>query len=110
MINVIIDFLKYCTFIIFSTIGVITLCGVFVALCQKLFIYFIGRSAGRAALSVLSIVGTPVHELGHIIMCVIGFHKITEVKLWQPADEKGVTGYVKHIYSRRNPYQRIHFC
>ncbi|MDE7161509.1 MAG: hypothetical protein K2N65_01975, partial [Anaeroplasmataceae bacterium] len=56
---------------------------------------------------VTGLIGTPIHELSHAFFCLVFFHKITEIKLFQIDEETGILGYVNHSYSRRNIYQQI---
>lgn len=51
--------------------------------------------------------GTPVHELGHAIFCLIFFHSISEIKLYAPNAKDGMLGYVNHVYNKKNIYQKI---
>ncbi len=53
------------------------------------------------------IIGTPIHELSHAFFCLIFFHKITEIKLFQIDEETGILGYVNHSYNQRNIYHQI---
>jgi hypothetical protein len=52
-------------------------------------------------------IGTPVHELGHAIFCILFRHKITDIKLYDPDTKNGTIGYVKHSYKSNSLYQRI---
>jgi hypothetical protein len=49
--------------------------------------------------------GTPIHELGHAIFCVIFMHKIMEIKFFKPDPLTGTLGYVSHQWNRSNPWQ-----
>lgn len=90
--------------VLWYTLGAVVICGLCVALCRHTFVYLMGRGAGRAAVIGTSILGTPVHELSHALMCLVFGHKITEMSLWQPASRDGTLGYVSHSYNRKNPY------
>ncbi|MDQ6596169.1 hypothetical protein [Bacillus salipaludis] len=52
-------------------------------------------------------IGTPIHELGHLIMCFIWGHKVSRVKFLQFNSPDGVLGYVEHYYNRDSTYQQI---
>ena len=52
-------------------------------------------------------IGTPVHELGHALFCLIFRHKIVEMKLFSPNSTDGTIGYVNHSYDKTSIYQRI---
>ncbi|MGP8080682.1 MAG: hypothetical protein ACLPVI_09265 [Dehalococcoidales bacterium] len=49
--------------------------------------------------------GTIIHELSHALFCLIFFHKITNLKLFDPDQETGTLGYVQHTYDSSNIYQ-----
>lgn len=86
------------------TLGAVVVCGLCVSLLRALFIRMMGDGVGRGAVMATSILGTPVHELGHALMCLIFGHRITEMSLWQPASPDGRLGYVTHAYRSRNLY------
>lgn len=61
----------------------------------------------RAEIYITAWVGTPVHELGHTVFCILFLHKIRKVTLFNPNSKDGTLGAVEHSYNPRNVYQRI---
>lgn len=100
------DFILYFLQMAVLSLGVIVLCGFAVRLCAKLFSALIG-SASDSIFDITAIIGTPIHELGHAIMCPLFGHKIQKIKLWSLGTKNGVYGYVEHSYSKRNPWARL---
>ncbi len=87
-------------------LGVAAVCGLAVELFSRLF----GWLAGRKSVWIFwitSALGTPVHELGHAVMCLLFLHRITAIKLWDPRAENGCYGYVEHSYSGKNLWARL---
>jgi len=81
-----------------------------------LLLYFISRSTRKAFansnLAQLDIyltgwIGTPVHEFGHAIFCVLFGHRINEIKFYTPNSHDGSLGLVNHSYNPKSYYQRI---
>ena len=89
---------------VWYTLGAVVICGLAVSLCRKLFVSMMGGGFGRGVVMATSMVGTPVHETGHALMCLLFGHKITDMSLWQPRAQDGNLGYVTHAYRKRNPY------
>lgn len=86
------------------TLGAVVICGLGVSLCRSLFLRMMGGGFGRGVVIATSILGTPIHELGHALMCLLFGHRITEMSLWQPRSRDGNLGFVTHAYKKRNPY------
>lgn len=86
------------------TLGAVVICGLAVSAFRKLFVSMMGGGFGRGVVLATSIIGTPVHEMGHALMCLLFGHKITDMALWQPASRDGNLGYVSHAYRPRNLY------
>jgi hypothetical protein len=52
-------------------------------------------------------IGTPIHELGHAVFCLLFRHSIVEMKLYSPNSEDGTLGYVNHSFDPKSTYQKI---
>lgn len=52
------------------------------------------------------VIGTPIHELSHLVMCIVFGHRINEVSLFRIGND-GVLGYVNHSYNKKNIYQKV---
>lgn len=98
------DYVLFFLGVIWHTLGAVVICGLAVSFCRKIFISMLGGGFGRGVVMATSIVGTPVHELGHAVMCLLFGHTITAMSLWQPRSPDGNLGYVTHTYRKRNPY------
>ena len=96
------EYLVYVGQLLLLTLGVIVSCGLVAWLAQRIFIYLVGfGSVGVIYAS--SVIGTPIHELGHALMCLLFAHKITDIKLLLPPNHpSGTLGYVEHSYNRKN--------
>lgn len=101
------DYLLFYLQLLLYTLGAIIVCGLVVWACKALFVRLMGGGFGYKIVLGTGIVGTPVHELGHAIMCLVFGHRITEICLWQPRSKDGTLGYVNHSYNSRNIYHVI---
>ena len=63
------------------------------------------RSFGSKGTYFVAWLGTPIHELGHALFCVIFMHRIVKIELFKPDPLTGTLGYVSHQWSRHNPWQ-----
>lgn len=88
-------------------VGLLILVGLILGLFEKVSNDFMQRALGRKGILITAWLGTPIHELGHAIMCIIFNHKITKVKLLNTKYENGVLGYVEHSYNPNSLYERI---
>jgi len=71
---------------------------------QNRILYSIG---GWKALLVTAWIGTPIHEFSHYLFAVLSFHKVVDLKLFQPDPDTGSLGYVHHSYKVDNFYQAV---
>ncbi len=82
--------------------GLILVVGLMLGFFEKTANTFMQRSLGRKGIFITAFIGTPIHEIGHAIMCIIFNHKIMDIKLLNLKDKSGVLGYVKHSYNKNS--------
>lgn len=87
--------------------ALIIIIGMLLGILEKRINSNMQRAFGINGIMTFALIGTPIHEIGHAIMCIIFAHKITKIKLIDPKSRTGVLGYVQHSYSPNNIYQRI---
>lgn len=63
------------------------------------------QAFGKPGIMLTSFIGTPVHELGHAVMCLIFGHKIISIKLFDINPRNSTLGYVNHSYNKHSLYQ-----
>lgn len=103
---------KISSFYIDTLFTLISTSGLFIAfivtlyLLQRLTCGLAAKQFGGRSIYISAIVGTPVHEISHALLCFPFFHKISEVALFKP-DGSGTLGYVIHSYNPANIWQQI---
>ena len=86
-------------------IGLVYIVGYVISIINRLFYKCFNNS--KLAIYGTGLIGTPIHELSHLLMCLVFGHKVDEVKFFQINDEDGVLGYVNHSWNPKNIYQQI---
>ncbi|SHI98756.1 hypothetical protein SAMN02745163_01177 [Clostridium cavendishii DSM 21758] len=109
MKSIVFDILKISIIQVVYTLGIIVGFGFIIGLIEKRASYFIQRAIGFKGVLITGLIGTPIHEIGHFLMCIIFGHTVTEVKLLRPkaCKQDGVLGYVKHSFNKNSLYQNI---
>lgn len=105
----IVEIIRLGTIIIIGLIGVFLLFGFIIGEIQKASNKYIIKMFGEKGIWVVHAIGTPIHELSHLLMCLLFGHKVKEVRLFRPiaSRDDGVLGYVKSSSSSKNIYQNI---
>ncbi|MCF8304584.1 MAG: hypothetical protein K9I94_15020 [Bacteroidales bacterium] len=92
----------------------LTLLGTFILL--GLMLYVISRSlriiflktlGHNSQIYITGWIGVPIHELGHILFCLLFGHKINKIYLFRPEKGSGTLGQVIHQYNSNNVYHRL---
>ena len=83
-------------------VGVVYLVGFLIYLLNRLFYRLLG--GGRFVCYATGLIGTPIHELSHALMCLLFGHRIVEMRLYRIDRRSGELGYVTHAYHRGNLY------
>ena len=100
------EFIVYLLKILLYTVGGLIACGFFTYFMNDMYNILILNSLGRKFLVFTAYIGTPIHELGHAIMCIIFNHKITDMKFYSNGDSRTL-GYVRHSYIKSDFYQQV---
>jgi len=65
------------------------------------------QALGKPGIMLTACIGTPIHELGHALMCLLFGHKIVAIKLFTINPKNSTIGYVNHSFNKYNLYHRI---
>lgn len=88
-----------------SLFGGIFIFGLIIHFVSQLTFRSLERSFGRKGVYFVAWLGTPLHELGHALFCIIFWHKIVKIEFFNPDPVTGTLGYVYHKWNRKNPWQ-----
>lgn len=88
-------------------VGVIIAVGLVIGVIERYTHTYLILTFGPRGVYATAWIGTPIHEIGHLIQCFIWGHRVTRVKLLQLHSPNGVLGYVQHQYNPNSLYQQI---
>lgn len=81
--------------------------GLLIHLISQLTFKSLGNAFGPKGTYLVAWLGTPIHELGHALFCLIFLHKIEQIHFFKPDEATGTLGYVYHTWSKKNPWHVI---
>lgn len=92
-----------------ATVGVLMACGLALGYLEGKSTAFLYGFLGWSGIVLTGMVGTPVHELGHYLMCRLFGFQVHEVALFRPLAGRtdGVLGYVRYSYDPSSLWQRL---
>lgn len=84
--------------------GLLALVGLLLSLTQRWIFLLLYRAIGlKGIVTWTGWLGTPLHELSHVVVGKLFLVEITKVKLWEPDPTDGVLGYVRYRVPRLRP-------
>ena len=102
-----ITILQLSLFETFCVTGSLILVGIILGVIENRANFYIQRVLGLKGVLATAWIGTPIHELGHLLMCYLFRHKVGKFKLLDLKAKDGVLGYVSHEWNRKSLYQNI---
>ena len=78
--------------------------GLLIHFISQLTFKSLGNALGPKGTYLVAWLGTPIHELGHALFCLIFLHRIEEIKIFAPDPNTGTLGYVYHTWNPKNPW------
>lgn len=107
MENQILTIFQVSLFETFYVTGSLILVGLILGLLENRANIYVQKAFGRKGIMVTAWIGTPIHELGHLLMCYVFRHKVNKFKLFDRKAKDGVLGYVHHGWNSKSLYQNI---
>ena len=108
-IQLIAQSLKWALLLFLSTFGVVILFGLILGFLETKSQTYLYGAFGWAGIVVTGIIGTPIHEMAHFLMCLPFGIKVYEVSLFRPfaGRQDGILGYVTYSREPGNLVQTI---
>jgi hypothetical protein len=78
--------------------------GLLIHFISQLTFKSLGNSLGAKGTYLVAWLGTPIHELGHALFCLIFLHRIEDMQIFRPDPTTGTLGYVYHTWNPKNPW------
>lgn len=92
---------------ILASVGIFFVFGFLLSNIQRITQNHYLRVVGWKGILWTAWIGTPAHELSHVVFAWIFLHRIDHISLFAPNEETGGLGSVAHSYEKWSLYQRI---
>ncbi|MDR3541569.1 MAG: hypothetical protein P4L69_11495 [Desulfosporosinus sp.] len=102
-----VETLKFSLLEIITLTGPLLIIGLVLGLMERKANRYFFAALGYKGILATAWLGTPVHEMGHALMCLIFGHKIIDMRLLMINRGDGTLGYVTHSYNRKSIYQTV---
>ncbi|AIF50735.1 hypothetical protein [Pelosinus sp. UFO1] len=91
---------------IFYLFGILIAVGLLLGWIESLSNGWAYKAFGKSGIMLTACIGTPIHEIGHALMCLLFGHKIISIKLFDINPNNSTLGYVNHSFNKYSLYQR----
>jgi hypothetical protein len=88
-------------------VGAIIVIGFILGALERVSNSYLIKAFGPRGVMVTAWIGTPIHEIGHLIQCFIWGHRVSRVRLLQLNHPSGILGFVEHHYNPNSMYQQV---
>ncbi len=107
MIQFLINLFYSTSFELGSIFGIFFVLGFVLAELEKWTLSLYRRTIGWQGILFTAWLGTPFHELSHLLMAKLFNHHIIQVAFFKPKEATGELGYVNHSYNPKSIYQNL---
>lgn len=107
MENILFNVLKLSLLETLCVTGTLILTGMILGVFEHRANFYVQSVFGMKGIMLTSWIGTPIHESGHLLMCYVFKHRVSEFKLFTLRPKEGVLGYVNHSWNSKSLYQNI---
>jgi len=87
--------------------GIIIIIGFLLGWLETIAAQWAYKAFGKTGILLTSCIGTPIHETGHALMCLLFGHKIIAIKFFDLNPQNETLGYVQHSFDQHNLYQNM---
>jgi hypothetical protein len=87
--------------------GALILTGMILGVLEHRANFYVQSVFGMKGIMATAWIGTPIHESGHLLMCYLFKHKVSEFKLFTLRPRDGVLGYVNHSWNSKSLFQNL---
>lgn len=107
MENIFFNVLQLSFFETLCVTGTLILTGIILGIFEHRANIYVQSVFGMKGIMLTAWIGTPIHESGHLLMCYLFNHRVSEFKLFSLRPREGVLGYVSHSWNSKSLYQNI---
>lgn len=86
-------------------LGIVIVVGFLLGWIQSVSNRWAYQALGKTGIMLTACIGTPIHEIGHALMCLLFGHKINAIQLFELNPKNATLGYVNHSFNKHNLYQ-----